>query len=137
MRHILTSLVFCLLAWIPVNAQESEKNFSINHGPYLQEVTARGATFVFNTSRPSFSYIELRKEGENAGKVKEFHPYKVVFSDSLASPWHIFSTVNPDRKKEVFSLLATCQQAGLINSLLLYESSMCIYRMLTSRKFSM
>lgn len=133
MRHILTSLVFCLLAWIPVNAQESEKNFSINHGPYLQEVTARGATFVFNTSRPSFSYIELRKEGENAGRtyyqtayglrqanvdffavrandlqpdtryeyrihakeMKEFRPYKVVFGDSITSPWHTFSTVNP------------------------------------------
>ena len=42
---------------------------NINHGPYLQEVTNTGATFVFNTSSPSYSYIELKKDGEAAGKV--------------------------------------------------------------------
>lgn len=39
--------------------------FSINHGPYLQEVTSTGATFVFQTSAPSFSSIELKKEGSD------------------------------------------------------------------------
>ena len=37
--------------------------FAIDHGPYLQEVTADGATFAFNTSAPAFSVVELRKEG--------------------------------------------------------------------------
>lgn len=36
----------------------------IAHGPYLQEVTTDGATFAFQTSQPSFSFIELKKEGE-------------------------------------------------------------------------
>lgn len=36
----------------------------IAHGPYLQEVTTAGATFAFQTSQPSFSFIELKKEGE-------------------------------------------------------------------------
>ena len=39
--------------------------FSISHGPYLQEVTSTGATFVFQTSAPSFSSIELKKEGSD------------------------------------------------------------------------
>ena len=43
-------------------AQETTE-FQVNHGPYLQEVTAQGATFVFTTSLPSFSFIELKEEG--------------------------------------------------------------------------
>lgn len=43
----------------------NEQPFSINHGPYLQEVTTNGATFVFNTSSPSSSNIELRKAGSD------------------------------------------------------------------------
>lgn len=42
---------------------------NINHGPYLQEVTNTSATFVFNTSLPSYSYMELKKYGEEEGKV--------------------------------------------------------------------
>ena len=37
--------------------------FAIDHGPYLQEVTADGATFAFSTSAPSFSCVELEEEG--------------------------------------------------------------------------
>ena len=44
--------------------------FAIDHGPYLQEVTADGATFAFNTSAPAFSVVELRKEG---GKVSSWY----------------------------------------------------------------
>lgn len=43
-------------------AQETT-DFHVNHGPYLQEVTPEGATFVFTTSLPSFSFIELKEEG--------------------------------------------------------------------------
>ena len=43
-------------------AQETTE-FQVNHGPYLQEVNAQGATFVFTTSLPSFSFIELKEEG--------------------------------------------------------------------------
>lgn len=41
----------------------AQNPFNINHGPYLQELTTDGVTFVFNTSAPSFSDVELRKMG--------------------------------------------------------------------------
>lgn len=110
--------------------------FKVDHGPYLQEVTADGATFVFNTSLPSFAQIELRKAGEEktrictgskygqnpanvqffgiraeelqpgteyryrirAKEMVSFQPYKVVFGDSLVSPWYTFRTVDPKQK---------------------------------------
>lgn len=43
----------------------AQTNFSISHGPYLQEVTGDGATFVFLTSEKSFSSIELKKSGSD------------------------------------------------------------------------
>ena len=108
----------------------------IAHGPYLQEVTTDGATFAFQTSQPSFSFIELKKEGEedsnnyagsqhglkqadatffairaeelqpnttyqyriHAKEIKSFQPYKVVFGDSIASPWYTFRTIDPKQK---------------------------------------
>lgn len=44
----------------------AQNTFSIDHGPYLQELTQDGVTFVFNTSTPSFSDVELRKVGSDA-----------------------------------------------------------------------
>ncbi len=44
----------------------AQNTFSIDHGPYLQELTQDGVTFVFNTSAPSFSDVELRKVGSDA-----------------------------------------------------------------------
>lgn len=110
--------------------------FEIAHGPYLQEVTTEGATFAFQTSKPSLSSIELRKEGENhsdnyaqsqhglkqadatffairtgelqpnttyqyrihAKEIRSFQPYKVVFGDSIASPWYTFRTIDPKQQ---------------------------------------
>lgn len=135
MRTFIISVAAGLLALsaATASAQDAVGVFSIDHGPYLQEVTETGATFVFNTSKPSFSYIELRKKGGTDGtdyyrakdglrqadvefyairaedlqpatayeyriharEVKEFHPYNVVFGDSIVSPWHSFRTVNP------------------------------------------
>lgn len=57
---LIPMFMFSYLNLFPIN---------INHGPYLQEVTNTGATFVFNTSSPSYSYIELKKDGEISGKV--------------------------------------------------------------------
>ena len=68
MRTFIISVAASLLVLATTaSAQDSMDVFSIDHGPYLQEVTGTGATFVFNTSKPSFSYIELRKKGEMAG----------------------------------------------------------------------
>lgn len=60
-RIILVS--FLLLMTLSGGAQDK---FSIAHGPYLQELTKDGATFVFLTSVNSFSSIELKKEGSDA-----------------------------------------------------------------------
>lgn len=42
-----------------------QQKFTLTHGPYLQEVTAGGATFVFLTSAKSVPSVELRKAGSN------------------------------------------------------------------------
>ncbi|MEG1563997.1 MAG: FN3 domain-containing metallophosphoesterase family protein [Bacteroides sp.] len=55
-------LFLCLMPGISY----AQSTFSINHGPYLQEVTPNGATFVFSTSAFSFSFVELRKEGSES-----------------------------------------------------------------------
>lgn len=60
-------LLFCISMFVLPSMAQS--NFSIDHGPYLQEVTTDGATFVFNTSHPSFSAIELRKEDSPSASV--------------------------------------------------------------------
>ena len=58
MRTFIISVAVSLLVLATTaSAQNSMDVFSIDHGPYLQEVTGTGATFVFNTSKPSFSYI--------------------------------------------------------------------------------
>lgn len=68
MRTFIISVAVSLLVLATTaSAQNSKDVFSIDHGPYLQEVTGTGATFVFNTSKPSFSYIELRKKGNMIG----------------------------------------------------------------------
>ncbi len=48
-------LLFAFLGLLASNAQ----SLSINHGPYLQNVTSQRATFVFSTSERSVAYIEL------------------------------------------------------------------------------
>lgn len=62
MKKRLFSLTLLLFLAIVGTAQPS---FSISHGPYLQEVTGNGATFVFTTSAKAFSSIELRKQGND------------------------------------------------------------------------
>lgn len=127
-------LLLCLISWsIGLTAQT---HFSINHGPYLQEMLQDGVTVVFNTSHPSFSKVEIRENGNDtssfyyetkhglrnadthffairaehlkaattyqyrilAKEVKSFQPYKVVFGDSIVSPWYTFRTVDPKQK---------------------------------------
>lgn len=66
-RILLTGL-FGVSLTAHVSAQELT-NFSINHGPYLQEVTPKGVSFNFTTSQPSFSCIEIKKEGDELSKL--------------------------------------------------------------------
>lgn len=57
MKRILFT-VCCLLLTVSLWARD----FRISHGPYLQEVTADGATFVFLTSNNGFSSVELQEQ---------------------------------------------------------------------------
>ena len=57
-------LIFCQYALSAQTSSQSQQAFHISHGPYLHEVTTDGATFAFQTSQPSFSFIELKKEAE-------------------------------------------------------------------------
>ena len=49
--------------------------FKISHGPYLQELTTDGVSFIFTTSLPAFSCIELQKQGETQSKIYRHTEY--------------------------------------------------------------
>lgn len=65
-KTLLTALLALGITY--TSAQETNQ-FNINHGPYLQEVTADGASFNFTTSYPAFSSIELKQEGNTHSKI--------------------------------------------------------------------
>lgn len=66
-------LFLLLTVWLSLHATaQTVSNFQISHGPYLQEVTVDGATFVFLTSDKSFSCIELKQQGD-ASPVRYYH----------------------------------------------------------------
>lgn len=52
-------LFFCLMG-LCLSVQASAQRYSFDHGPYLQELTEDGATFVFTTSAKGVSWVELR-----------------------------------------------------------------------------
>lgn len=56
--------------------------FRLSHGPYLQDVTTDGATFVFTTSANAFSAIELREGEESDSRIchQSRHGLKDAFS---------------------------------------------------------
>lgn len=63
-RNLLS--IFLLLT---IMSGAAQNKLQISHGPYLQEVTGDGATFVFLTSEKSFSAIELKKEGADTSSL--------------------------------------------------------------------
>lgn len=65
------NLLLLFIVWLSLHAT-AQTGFQISHGPYLQEVTVDGATFVFLTSDKSFSCIELKQPGETA-PVRYYH----------------------------------------------------------------
>ncbi|TDQ73467.1 metallophosphoesterase family protein [Sphingobacterium yanglingense] len=70
---IFTTVLIVLSFFLETTAI-AQSRLKIDHGPYLQEVTQQGATVVFQTSLPSYSYIELRKE--NSGQTKIHYEHK-------------------------------------------------------------
>ena len=62
------NLLFIFLL-LTIMSGAAQNKLQISHGPYLQEVTGDGATFVFLTSEKSFSAIELKKEGTDTSSL--------------------------------------------------------------------
>ena len=62
------NLLFIFLL-LTIMSGAAQNKLQISHGPYLQEVTGDGATFVFLTSEKSFSAIELKKEGADTSSL--------------------------------------------------------------------
>lgn len=42
------------------------QTMAVDHGPYLQDVTPEGATFVFHTSLPAYAEVEVRPAGTDS-----------------------------------------------------------------------
>lgn len=59
---------------------------AVDHGPYLQEVTADGATFVFHTSRPAYAEVEVRPAGTDSVRTfwQSAHGLKAAATDFFA-----------------------------------------------------
>lgn len=67
------NLLLFFIVWLSLHATaQAAGGFQISHGPYLQEVTVDGATFVFLTSDKSFSCVELKQQGD-ASAVRYYH----------------------------------------------------------------
>ena len=139
MRNLLyqfTPILWVSLSFFAVSARAQQ--FTLLHGPYLQEVGTEAATVVYETSDKAFTWIEVKPHGASddearrcytsrdglreafnafgsvrvkelkpacsydyrivSKQMKDFQPYKVTFGDSIATPWHTFSTINPQKK---------------------------------------
>lgn len=144
---LMPRLTMCLALFLTsgignIQAQQATAtttDFSLLHGPYLQEVTTSGATVVYETSAKAFTWVEVKAHGapeaearrchtsrdglfeafNTFGSVRigelqpahsydyrivskqmlDFQPYKVTFGDSIATPWHTFSTIDPQQKE--------------------------------------
>ena len=65
MKRKLLFFVFIIIGLLG----KAQNKFGLSHGPYLQEVTNNGATFVFLTSNNSFSSVELKHIDSNESKL--------------------------------------------------------------------
>lgn len=89
-RVLLSFVISCFL--IKASAQSS---FTVNHGPYLQEVTQDGASIVFTTSQKAFSWIELKQhDAPEKETVKHFNS-----KDGLKEAWNTFCSMRVENLK--------------------------------------
>lgn len=63
--------------------------FSFSHGPYIQDMSETGASIVFTTSKPSFSWVELT---DSDGKAHNF--YNIEHGVKMAN--NTFHTIHID-----------------------------------------
>ncbi len=52
--------IFALASFLLTVSVAAAAPYGFSHGPYLQELTPTGVTFVFTTSDKGFSWVELR-----------------------------------------------------------------------------
>lgn len=74
-------LFFCL-AGLWLCGQVSAQSYSFDHGPYLQELTEDGVTFVFTTSSEGVSWVELRAQD---GSLSRHYALKDGFRDAYTT----------------------------------------------------
>lgn len=96
-------------SWVEVKPHEAGEEESVRC-----HATEDGLRMAWNT----FSSIRLK--GLEPGKsydyrivskeMKDFQPYKVTFGDSIATPWHTFSTLDP--RREGASIFITSDMHG-------------------------
>ena len=87
-RNLHAFIMFMLFATIST-AQTKETEFSINHGPYLQEITQEGVTIVFTTTHKAYSWVELKKHDEPVTSAVRHYNTR----DGLKEAWNTFSAI--------------------------------------------
>lgn len=85
MKKILFSIFMSGLA-LSLTAQSK---FQLSHGPYLQEVTTKGATIVFQTSEKAFSWVEVKPHGASDNESVRCYSSK----DGLKAAYNTFTSV--------------------------------------------
>mgnify|MGYP002604816419 FL=1 len=70
-----TLALFLVIGLVSSLSAKLPEVFKISHGPYLQELTTDGVSFIFTTSLPAFSCIELQKQGETQSKIYRHTEY--------------------------------------------------------------
>jgi predicted phosphodiesterase len=66
--------------------------YAFNHGPYLQEVMANRATFVFTTSEKGFSWVEVKTQN---GEPQTYYD----FQDGLLNAYNTFNAIRVEGLK--------------------------------------
>ena len=75
-------ILLFLTGWTSTSAQ----TYRFDHGPYLQELTNTGVTFVFTTSEKGISWVELKDEN---GKITSHYDVK----NGLRNAYTTFNTI--------------------------------------------
>ncbi len=83
MKRIASLFILLFLAgWTSTSAQ----TYRFDHGPYLQELTNTGVTFVFTTSEKGISWVELKDDN---GKITSHYDVK----NGLRNAYTTFNTI--------------------------------------------
>ena len=81
--------IFALASFLLTVSVAAAAPYGFSHGPYLQELTPTGVTFVFTTSDKGFSWVELRSP---EGEITRHYAVK----DGLRDAYNTFCTIRTD-----------------------------------------